>query len=72
MKGENLDWPKERQAYVTLFGGFLLMFNSWGIVNVGILGATSVQYIADNFTGLRYIQLVLPPAAIVWQRRSTS
>lgn len=29
--GEPL-WPQEWRAYVTLCGGFLLMFNSWGLV----------------------------------------
>lgn len=27
-------WPREFKAYACLLGGFLLMFNSWGIVNV--------------------------------------
>ncbi|TKX18907.1 MFS transporter-like protein 163 [Elsinoe australis] len=26
-------WPTDWRAYTTLLGGFLLMFNSWGIVN---------------------------------------
>ncbi|KAK4992975.1 hypothetical protein LTR50_000681 [Elasticomyces elasticus] len=26
-------WPTEWRAYACLFGGFLLMFNSWGLVN---------------------------------------
>jgi len=26
-------WPRDWRAYTCLFGGFLLMFNSWGIVN---------------------------------------
>lgn len=31
--GEEPKWPREWRAYACLFGGFLLMFNSWGIVN---------------------------------------
>ncbi|PNS16129.1 Riboflavin transporter MCH5 [Sphaceloma murrayae] len=27
------EWPTDWRAYTTLLGGFLLMFNSWGIVN---------------------------------------
>lgn len=27
-------WPKGWRPYACLLGGFLLMFNSWGIVNV--------------------------------------
>jgi MFS transporter, MCT family, solute carrier family 16 (monocarboxylic acid transporters), member 10 len=27
-------WPRGWRPYVTLFGGFLLMFNSWGIVRL--------------------------------------
>jgi hypothetical protein len=26
-------WPKDSRAWLALFGGFLLMFNSWGLVN---------------------------------------
>ena len=29
-------WPSGWRPYACLFGGFLLMFNSWGIVNVGV------------------------------------
>ncbi|CAK4023015.1 MFS general substrate transporter [Lecanosticta acicola] len=30
---EDSKWPKDWRAWTCLFGGFLLMFNSWGIVN---------------------------------------
>lgn len=31
--GEEPTWPQEWRAYAALLGGFLLMFNSWGLVN---------------------------------------
>ena len=31
---EEPTWPSGWKPYACLFGGFLLMFNSWGIVNV--------------------------------------
>ena len=27
------NWPTDKKAYFALFGCFLLMFNSWGIIN---------------------------------------
>lgn len=30
---EEKNWPSGWKPFATLFGGFLLMFNSWGIVN---------------------------------------
>lgn len=38
-------WPKEWKAWVCLCGGFLLMFNSWGIVNAY---GTYASYYKDN------------------------
>lgn len=35
------NWPSGWRPWACLLGGFLLMFNSWGIVNVSIPSATA-------------------------------
>ena len=46
-------WPTGWRPYTCLFGGFLLMFNSWGIVNVCELGNQKErqQLIISRHTG---------------------
>ncbi|KAF7191535.1 MFS-type transporter dbaD [Pseudocercospora fuligena] len=42
-------WPRDWRAYVCLFGGFLLMFNSWGLVNT--YGTYSSYYMQNLLPG---------------------
>ena len=42
-------WPSDWRAYRCLFGGFLLMFNSWGLVNA--YGTFSSFYTQDILSG---------------------
>lgn len=42
-------WPTSWRAYVALFGGFLLMFNSWGLVNA--YGTYSSYYMQELLPG---------------------
>jgi hypothetical protein len=42
-------WPSDWRAYRCLFGGFLLMFNSWGLVNA--YGTFSSYYTQDILSG---------------------
>lgn len=42
-------WPKEPAAWLCLLGGFLLMFNSWGIVNT--YGTYASYYTQTLFDG---------------------
>lgn len=42
-------WPKDWRAYRCLLGGFLLMFNSWGIVNT--YGTFSSYYSQNILSG---------------------
>lgn len=42
-------WPTDWRAYACLFGGFLLMFNSWGLVNT--YGTYSSYYMQNLLPG---------------------
>ena len=42
-------WPRDPRAYLCLFGGFLLMFNSWGLVNT--YGTYSSYYMQNLLPG---------------------
>merc|ERR1719165_61121 len=48
---EEPTWPSGWKPYACLFGGFLLMFNSWGIVNA--YGSYASYYMQHLLPGLR-------------------
>jgi hypothetical protein len=54
---EEPNWPKEWQAYTALFGCFLLMFNSWGLVNA--YGTFSSYYLQHLLPGIDPLKLNL-------------
>jgi len=48
------DWPKEWVAYTSLFGCFLLMFNSWGLVNAyGTFSSYYLQHLLPQTDSLK-------------------
>jgi len=48
------DWPREWLAYTTLFGCFLLMFNSWGLVNTyGTFSSYYLQHLLPQSDSLK-------------------
>lgn len=66
-------WPKGWRPYACLFGGFLLMFNSWGIVNTyGTFASYYMQHLLPgrdimllNLVGSTQSFVVLALSAIV-------
>lgn len=54
------NWPSGWRPYTTLLGGFLLMFNSWGLVRGIALQVGDAQLTVD-FAGqrLRHLRIVL-------------
>lgn len=50
-------WPTDWRAYVCLFGGFLLMFNSWGIVNA--YGTFASHYVESLLPGQDILRMNL-------------
>jgi hypothetical protein len=53
--GDEPTWPTDWRAYACLFGGFLLMFNSWGLVNTY---GTYASYYMQNLLPGRDIMLL--------------
>ncbi len=48
------NWPKEWLAYTALFGCFLLMFNSWGLVNAyGTFSSYYLQHLLPQIDTLK-------------------
>lgn len=48
------NWPKEWLAYTALFGCFLLMFNSWGLVNAyGTFSSYYLQHLLPQVDSLK-------------------
>lgn len=48
------NWPKEWLAYTALFGCFLLMFNSWGLVNAyGTFSSYYLQHLLPQIDSLK-------------------
>ncbi|KAF2768533.1 MFS general substrate transporter [Teratosphaeria nubilosa] len=53
------NWPKELKAWVALFAGFLLMFNSWGIVNAyGTYSSYYMQELLGEGTDILLLNLI--------------
>ncbi|KAK4497088.1 hypothetical protein PRZ48_011538 [Zasmidium cellare] len=50
-------WPKDYRAWLCLLGGFLLMFNSWGIVNA--YGTYASYYTQELFEGQDILRMNL-------------
>jgi hypothetical protein len=48
------NWPKEWLAYTALFGCFLLMFNSWGLVNAyGTFSSYYLQHLLPQIDSFK-------------------
>lgn len=51
------EWPRSWRAYACLLGCFLLMFNSWGLVNA--YGTWSSYYVGYSLRGVDQLELNL-------------